>query len=153
MADFVSFKRTGMAEALATLQQLPAEVVSKRGGPVKASLAKGARKLRDYAQDNLKRVTDGTGLLEENVVAKRGKVASGEKYIVTTRRKSYVGRPKGGEATTRKTAQILEYGSVKQAAEPWLRPAGQQHAGEIIDLVTSDLTARVDRIVKKLAKG
>ena len=43
----VDVKLTGVAGVLKTLSSLPAEVVSKRGGPVKAALAKGARFLRD----------------------------------------------------------------------------------------------------------
>ena len=36
----VEFKLQGVDGVLATLQSLPAEVVSKRGGPVKAALRK-----------------------------------------------------------------------------------------------------------------
>lgn len=153
--DRVGLNVAGMDGVLDTLRRLPPEVVSKGGGPVKLSLAKGARILRDAAQANLAAVTDteeSTGLLEENVVAKRGKMTGGEKYIVTVRRKRYEGRTAKGAATTRKTAHLLEYGSKHQPATPWLRPAAVANAQRIVSTVTGDLVRRVNLIVKRLSK-
>ena len=69
----VDVKLTGVDGVLKTLSSLPAEVVSKRGGPVKAALAKGARFLRDRERDNLRAVLEpgdeSTGLLEQNIIA------------------------------------------------------------------------------------
>lgn len=150
----LELKIDGLDGVLKTLQSLPAEVVSKNGGPVKLSLAKGARMLRDAARDRVAQIVDpddSTGLLAENIVNRRGKMGSekGEKQVVTVRRKSYEGRD-GEVVTTRKTAQILEYGSKKQQATPWLRPAAEANASKIITIVSDDLVKRVDKIVKKL---
>ena len=163
MADAVELQLTGLNGVLDTLRQLPAEVVSKRGGPVKASLRKGALVLLREAKLNLARATndldaDGeessTGLLQKNLIASRGKAptsGNGERYLVRVRRKTYPDR-KGKPVTTLASANLLEYGSSQQPAEPWLRPAFQSKAEEAIRTVEKELVAGVDRIVKKLAR-
>jgi len=58
----------------------------------------------------------------------------------------------GKAVTTLKTAQLLEYGSSKQPAEPWIRPAFQSKAAEAIRTVETELVAAIDRIATKLMK-
>jgi len=148
----------GVDGVLATLRSLPPEVVSKRGGPVKLALAKGARELRDEAKKNLRAAIaingdDSSGLLEKNVIASRGKAPTfgkGERYLVRVKRKTYPDRS-GKPVTTRKTANLLEYGSSHQPATPWLRPAVQSKGQKIINTVTTDLVKRLDKVVQKLA--
>jgi hypothetical protein len=158
----VEMKLSGLNGVLATLQQLPPEVVSKRGGPVKAALRKGALVILREAALNLARAAgdleiDGrqysTGLLLKNLVATRGKAPSsgnGERYLVRVRRKSY--QRKGKPVTTLKTAHLLEYGSSQQHAEPWLRPAFHAKAPESIQTIESELVKGVDRVVRRLAQ-
>lgn len=156
----VEMKLTGVDGVLKTLQSLPPEIVSKRGGPVKLALAKGARIMRDQAQTNLRAAIAingevSTGLLEMNVIASRGKApfgGRGERYIVRVRRRTYPDR-KGRPVTTLKTAHLLEYGSSTQPATPWLRPAVQQRGAEVINVVTADLKRRVDLIVRQLEQA
>lgn len=152
-------KLQGLDGVLATLRSLPPEIVSKRGGPVKLALAKGARILRDEARQNLRAAIaqggdeQSTGLLEQNVVATRGKAphgGGGERYLVRVRRKTYPDRT-GKPVTTHKTAHLLEYGSLHQPATPWLRPAVLAKGEEVISVVTADLLRRIDLVVKKLA--
>lgn len=150
---------SGIDGILATLRSLPAEVVSKRGGPVKLALAKGARLLRDEAKKNLaaSMVTDddyqNTGLLLSNVISSRGKAprgGKGERYLVRVKRKTYP-KKSGETVTTLKTANLKEYGSSTQPATPWLRPAVQSKGQEVINVVVTDLKRRIDATVKKLA--
>ncbi|NYT59430.1 hypothetical protein H0A65_10915 [Alcaligenaceae bacterium] len=157
---------SGLNGVLETLQSLPAEIVSKRGGPVKLSLAKAARVIRDQAKVNLKAAIAlngdvSTGLLEKNVIVTRGKEpigTKGERYLVRVRRKAYDGdkigrRQKAGKrVTTQKTASLLEYGSSHQPATPWLRPAVKQKGKEAINVFTEDLNKRIDAVVRKLAQ-
>lgn len=157
----VTVKLEGLNGVLDTLRSLPPEVVSKRGGPVKFALRKGAVVLFKEAQKNLQtsiqnskdtEKKESTGLLLKNLVVTRGKEpigTKGERYLVRVRRKSY--QRKGQPVTTLKTAQILEYGSAKQTAEPWLRPAFAAKAEEAIKTVESELLKAIDRVVKKLA--
>lgn len=148
----------GLDGVLNLLRSLPPEVVSKRGGPVKSALAKGARFLRDRERESLEAVLepgeDSTGLLAKNIIASRGKApigGKGERYLVRIKRKMYPGR-KGEQVSTLKSAQIKEYGSVKQPARSFIRRTVIEHGAQTIDVVVTDLVARVDRVVKKLAQ-
>ena len=152
----------GLDGVLDTLRSLPSEVVSKRGGPVRAALRKGALVIHKQELANLQAVTanttdegvrESTGFLAKNVVVTRGKEPSGtkgERYLVRVRRKGYPDR-KGKAVSTLKTAQLLEYGSSKQRAEPWIRPAFLSRAQEAISTVERELLASIDRIVRKLS--
>jgi HK97 gp10 family phage protein len=152
----------GLDGVLALLKRLPPEVVSKRGGPVRAALRKGAVVILKQAQANLQQSVSNaadqeqaqsTGLLLKNLVVTRGKEPAdgkGERYLVRVRRKSY-GR-KGAQVTTLKTAQLLEYGSSQQPAEPWLRPAFSATARQAIATTETELLKSIDRIVRKLGK-
>ncbi len=155
---------SGMDGVLDTLKSLPPEVVSRRGGPVKLSLAKGARLIRDQAKQNVRAQVgdsdESTGLLEQNIIATRGKPpfgGKGERYLVRVRRKAYDGgkigkRQKAGKrVTTHKTAALMEYGSSHQPATPWLRPAVQQKGAQAINVITTDLQKRIDAATRKLA--
>lgn len=158
----VDLKLEGLTGVLDTLKSLPPEVVSRRGGPVKSALRKGARVIFKEAQQRLTVAVsnasdDGkrysTGLLLKNLVVTRGKQphdGKGERYLVRVRRKSYARN--GKAVTTLATANLLEYGSVKQQAEPWLRPAFQAKAEDAIKTTESELLRQIDRIVKKLAQ-
>lgn len=162
----VEMNLRGVDGVLQTLQSLPQEVVSKRGGPVKLALAKGARLIRDEAIKNVKASIaingdQSTGMLEKNIIASRGKApigGKGERYLVRVRRKAYdlakIGRREkaGKRVTTHKTASLLEYGSVHQPATPWLRPAVRNKGAEAINVITEDLKRRIDATVKKLAR-
>lgn len=152
---------TGLEGVLATLKSLPTELVSKRGGPVKSALRKAARVIHKQAMNNLERVTNNqtesgerlsTGLLKKNLIVSRGKPpygSKGERYLVRVRRKSYP--RKGKTVTTLATANLLEYGSSKQKAEPWLRPAFHMKAREAIYTAQTELLKQIDKVVKRLA--
>lgn len=161
MADFVELKLTGIDGVLETLKRLPPEVVSKRGGPVKSALRKGALVILKAEKAALQLATNNatdegkrysTGLLLANLIASRGKAPAsgkGERYLVRVRRKTY--NRKGKAVTTQKTAQLLEYGSSQQPAEPWIRPAFNANARGAIATIETELVKALDRVVKKLA--
>ena len=116
-----------------------------------------ANVIKKPAKQNLLTVTRGddtTGLLAKNLVVTRGKPpkdGNGERYLVRVRRKSYL--RKGAKVTTLKTAQLLEYGSSQQLAEPWLRPAFEQNAVKAIETTRDELLKAIDKIVNRLGKG
>lgn len=153
-----AFEIHGLNGVLATLHSLPKEVVSKRGGPVKLSLAKGARFLRDRAKENLHRSiaiggSRSTGELEKRVIASRGKApfgGKGERYLVRVKKTPYVNAD-GFKTNPLMTANLLEYGSSHQPATPWLRPAATANAGKVINIVVDDLKKKIDATVRKLA--
>ncbi len=149
----------GVDGVLKTLNSLPAEVVSKRGGPVKASLAKGARFLRDRYKEKLHaaiqggKTTRSTGGLEERVIASRGKKphgTKGERYLVRIKKRDYINAD-GVRTNPLMVANLLERGSSHQPATPFARPTALQHGEEAIRIVTEDLKQRVDKVVAKLA--
>lgn len=152
----------GLDGVLQTLQQLPPEVVSKRGGPVKAALRKGALVILREEALNLARATDSlaqiegesSGLLASSLIVSRGKPpfsGKGERMLVRVKRKTYPGRT-GRPVTTLQTANLLEYGSEKQPAEPWIRPAFAAKAQTAIRTVEAELLRGVDRVVQRLAR-
>ncbi|NIJ79606.1 hypothetical protein [Xanthomonas cannabis] len=155
----VEMKLQGIDGVLGVLQSLPAEVVSKRGGPVKLALAKGARALRDKARQNLQRSidirgSDSTGTTVKSVIASRGKAPTGtkgERQLVRVKKKAFI-NAHGKRTSTLMTANLLEYGSAHQPATPWLRPSVATHAPMVIDTITADLIAQIDKAVKRLAK-
>lgn len=149
------------------LRKLPAEVVSRRGGPVRSALRKGAVVIHKQELANLRLVIarassaseadrdkrTSTGLLAENLVITRGKPPSdgkGERFLVRVRRKVYP--RKGKSTTTLASAQLLEWGSSQQPAEPWIRPAFEGRAREAIQVVSDELLAAIERIGKRLLK-
>lgn len=159
------FDIKGLDGVLETLKSLPPEVVSRRGGLVRSALRKGAMVLVTQARSNFRRsvelpgatgITDTTGFTEKQITAKRRNPTGGirgEKYVVTV---NYVLHPSGNKFRKRPIrandiAFVLEAGSSKQAAAPWLRPAFDAKAREAIDTASSELVKNIDRIVKKLA--
>lgn len=160
-----SFRVEGLKGVLDTLQQLPPELVSKGGGPVRASLRKAALIIQKQAQANVQSIIDSpnaggmpsesTGLLLKNIVAQRIKPPGGqrgERFMVRVRKKKY---DAGGDWKPRTTAQIgalLEQGTATRAAMPWMRPAFESKKQEAVAVFERELPAAIDRIVKKLAK-
>ena len=158
----VEVKLEGLNGLLATLQQLPPEVVSKNGGPVKSALRKGALVILEQAKSNLRNVTKAaspeqqysTGHLLANLVAQRSRPprgVRGEAYKIRVRSKRAYAR-KGIAVTAWKAGYSLEYGTVKQKAEPWLRPAAQSRYQAAFYTIQNELIKGIDRVQKKLAR-
>lgn len=155
----------GLDGVLQTLESLPKEVVSKRGGPVLASLRKGARVLVKQSKDNFRAavamagqtgITDTTGFTEKQIVAKRRHPpvgTKGERIVVTVNPKPHPNGHKyrGRTIQANDIAFIMEAGGSKQPATPWLRPAFEAKREEALRAIERELVTRVDRIVKTLA--
>jgi HK97 gp10 family phage protein len=157
----VEVKLSGLDGVISTLSQLPAELVSRRGGPVLAALRKGAKVIDVQRRANLQAVTAhatdpekraSTGFLAKQLTVSRGKPpfgGNGERVLLRVKRKRYPGRSK---VSSVQVANLLEYGSSKQPAEPWIRPAFESRAREAIETTERELLAGIDRVVKKLAR-
>ena len=165
------FDVQGLSGMLKTLESLPAEIVSRRGGPIKLALKKAAYVIRDeeerrfLALVNQNKTNETTGLLKGSFIVKRGRYSidgKGEKYIVTVKRKVYsrslvsnikkLGSGKVDVTTTLKTAQLFEWGSSHQPPRKFILPSFHAKAGEAVEVFKSELGRRIDVIVKKLAK-
>lgn len=149
----------GLEGVLDTLKQLPPEIVSRRGGPVKSALRKAALVIRKEAQANVRKIvlepnvdglpSDSTGLLEKSIIASRNPrpVGANEQYLVRVKRKRYPGQPKVG---TQKVGYLLEYGTERRRAMPWIRPA-MSKAPQAVQVFTDEIKRGIARVVKKLA--
>lgn len=155
-----------LESVMAAMRQLPEEIVSKGGGPIKRSLRKGAAPILRAVQANLRAVlaeqkeandhggSDSTGLLLKSARITRGKPPrdqKGERYLVRFSRVRYPDR-KGKVVTTLKTGQILEYGSEKQRPRPYIRPAYLSRAEEALRIIERELVAEIERIARKLVR-
>ncbi len=153
----------GLKGVLDTLKQLPPEIVSKNGGPVRGALRKAALVLQREAVANLDKIIaepnqdgrqESTGLLKANVVTTRGRrnAFKGESYFVRVRRKVYPDA-KGKRISTQKVARLLEYGTARRAPLPWLRPAFATKKQEAVNVFTTDINKRLAAILKRLQRA
>ena len=165
------FDVKGASELVKRLEALPSELVSKRGGPVRLALRKAAMIIRDEESRRFRGLESGDpqnqGLLDRSIIARRARPpfgTFGEAYIVTFRRLIYIksiaariknlgGHKKIDEVTTRKTAQLFEWGSSHQPPRKFILPSFHAKAGEAMDMIISDLKRRIDIIDKKQSRG
>lgn len=151
----------GLDDVLAKLKALPPEIASKRGGPVKAALRKGAVVIQKAAQENVRRVTQNTEeagyastkTLEKAIVVRRDpnpqRSGANERYRVLISRKKYEGRDTKAVATGR----YLEIGTEHQKAEPWMTPAYMSAREKALSTVEQELIKGVNRAIAKVSKG
>lgn len=160
---------SGLDNVLATLNKLPKEVVSKRGGIVRQALFAGGRVLRKEASKNLLKATSsagkmgisyGTGLTAKNIVMRRKNMPNnekGERALLTVAYKPHPGydsRFRNKPIKFNDIAFMLEYGSSDQPAEPWLRPAFHAKKDEAMKKMQEDLAKKIDKLAKQyLSKG
>lgn len=164
-----SVRVVGLEGVLKTLRQLPPEMVSKNGGPVKAALRKAAQVLQAQAQENVQRIvdtpnigglpTESIGLLKRSIVVARGKQmpsgGKGEIQLVKIRRnQKYPAelQDKTGKLSAAKVGRLLEQGTERRSAMPWLRPAFDAKKGEAVSTFVVEINKRLARLVKKLAR-
>lgn len=160
----------GLEGVTKTLRELPAEVVSKNGGPVRAALRKGAVIIQKQAMANVQGIIDApnvdgkfvsTGLAKKSIRIKRVRPLNrqkGEAFIVSVKSQSYTGRRirrKGRKESELKTNDVLfmlEAGTERRRAMPWMRPAFESKKGEALQVFVTELPRAIDSAVKKLAK-
>lgn len=173
--DRVDVEISGIDGVLDMLKNLPADVVSKRGGPVKKALRKAAVIIQKEAQNNIRKIVlepnkDGkpsksTGSLEKAVTVGRGKYLGGtlgERYMVWLPRekKKYantrenVRKRRVGKTYTVESPQFygrfLEYGTSKMQKKPWLRPALMSKGDAAIAVARESLLAELEKITQKM---
>lgn len=137
MADF---QVQGLEGVLAALRALPPEVAGKNGGPVRAALFQGAKIIREEAKRLAPRKT---GKLVANVVMVRDRnpkqSGANERYQVGVRGKAFYGK-------------FHEFGTVKMAAKPFLRPAFETKKQEALEKIVATLKTGIDKAAAKVAK-
>lgn len=167
------FRIEGLAGVLKTLEELPAEIVSKAGGPVRQGLRAAMRMMAEEVRENLRRIirepncngqNKSTGLLLENirVGSFRLRGQNGEAQRVYIRKKRYPPRrvdtkprKEGGPkpVVTPQVARLLEYGNEKlNPPKPFLRPAFNQNKERAVNIFETELKRRIDLVQKRLAR-
>lgn len=156
----------GLDDVLRRLRALGPEA-SKRGGPVRAAVRKGAVVIANEAKANVRRIVAtpniggsdvSTGMLEKSIKPIRAKTPEryrGETYFVTVpKRARYAITPKTptgiGVATVGK---MLEYGTSKRKPMQWARPAFHAKKQEAVTVMTDELVKGIARLERKLAKS
>lgn len=157
----------GLEGVLDALRQLPPEMVSKAGGPVKLALKRAAEVILSESRANVRKIIDtpnadndnrSTGLLLLSLQAKRSRPTQnqrGEAYMVGIKRnqKYPAFRQAKGEVTT--AAQIgrqLEYGTEKRRPMPWLRPAFDAKKGQAVQMFSDELNRRTRAVIDRLER-
>lgn len=152
----------GVDDLLAKLKSLPPEIVSKRGGPVKSGLRKGAVVIQRAAQAKIRAIVQGpdkdgyvsTDTLAKSVAVRRdknpGRAGANERYrVIISRSKQFTYRDNLTKAIM--TARWLEYGNEKRPPTPWLTPAFFEARQDALDTTVKEIERGVERIVKKLS--
>ncbi len=154
----------GLEGVLDALRKLPAEIVSKAGGPVKAALKKSAEVVRDEAISNVVNLIltpnadgipyDGQYTLAKNIVATRGRMRGqkGERFTVRIRRVPYDVGSKAKPVSTPQVGRLLEYGSERVNPHPWLRPAFDSKKNEALQVFASEMNRRVKAVIDRLER-
>jgi HK97 gp10 family phage protein len=143
------------------LEKLPAELVSKRGGPVLAGLRRGGNVMRKAWREEIDR------LIAEPNIGKQY-IASGTYQksirVVRMRRPERVGANEAvrvtvpGNATypdgerVAMVAGVLEAGTEHMEAKAPMRKAFDARKGEVLQAVISGMDAGIQRAIKKLDK-
>ena len=153
----------GLEGVLKTLKELPSEMVSKRGGPVRTSLREASLLLVNQAKANVDWIvatpnkggypTKSLGLLRDNIITARdSKMEKGERYYVRIRRGLRYPPERGYNVSVFFVGRMLERGTEHRRPMPWLRPAFDAKKHEVLDLFTKRIRSRLDRLVKRVAR-
>lgn len=170
MADILKVEIRGLTGVLDALKSLPPEIVSKRGGPVRASLRAAGKPLLDEAKRNVQRIIntpnkDGrfvsTGLALSSLIIKRGRVRgqNGEAVYVTVRRGQNYGdkmlKRKGRRTESLRANDVLymlEHGTETRPPMPWSRPAFDAKKQAALDTFNAEMKKRTTAAIKKAEK-
>lgn len=151
----------GLAELAETLKALPAEIASKRGGPLARALRKAADVFRDDARERAPErdttVGDETfppGRLKRAIVTRRDPRPKDvtERMLVTVRNGRSRTDPRGAFYW-----KFVEFGTIgkqspDQEAQPFMRPAFDSNATQAIDTFKQEFAEQVNKAAKKAAK-
>lgn len=161
----VLFSVTGLDGVIEALHALPAEVVSKKGGPVRVAVFKAAKHVRDVEIEEFDRAIAknkdknlSTGLVRKNIVSRRSRwllSGKGERYVVKIQKKFYPRNDNtqtGSKPTTLKSVHLMEYGSEKQDPNPFILPAFRRSQSEAFTIMVNELDIGIAKIVRKLNK-
>lgn len=151
----------GLDGILDTLKSLPPEIVSKGGGPVRASLRTSGVVFQKAYQENIRAIVDepnkdgstpdNSETLEKAVIVSRRKPPPGFKgEIFSVRVKRGAKAPNG--QTANKYGGVMEFGYEGVPAKAPMRRAYESKKGEALDTFVSEMRRRTDAAIKKARK-
>jgi HK97 gp10 family phage protein len=150
----------GLDGLLDRLKALPKEISGKAGGPVKLALKRGAELIAEESKRTLQAsinapnadgtIAESTGLLKKSIQVKRStKPPRGVAEKVSVRVKR--GKTPDGTSVTA-YGKYMEFGTAKQRALPWLRPAFENKKEAALDVVVSALRKAIEKSERKVLK-
>lgn len=154
MADF-EMKLQGVDPILGKMRTLKREIRLK---PARSALGQAAKVIRLQAQQNALQVNDpDTGrTIADNIVQRfRGKYhrRTGDLMISvgvgTEKGPIPKGNPDTGPKGNTPHWHLLELGTEKMPAQPFLRPAAESAGGRALNVFAGALSKALDRLVKK----
>lgn len=165
MADEQSVHIVGLDGVLRSLRALPNEITSKRGGPARAALRKGANLIRNEARANVRRIVAdpniGGGDKSTGRLARSISIVLGSKRARADGERMFVMIPKSRRYPIDKrtptgipvavVGKMLEYGTSKMRPHKWMGPAFHSKKGEAVTVIASELRKGIDLAVAKLA--
>lgn len=156
----------GLKELGERLRALPKEISGKSGGPLLAALRKMGREIQAEAKE---RVHVDTGTLRENIIVTRARdpkaLGGTEAVHVTVRYKAKAYKDSKGNRKQGRVgeeykdygplfyARFLEFGTEHAPAYPFMRPAFESKKAELPEMFKTELSAAIDRAVRKLNRG
>lgn len=157
MADGVEFSLIGLDGLLRKLEAVQKDT-KRRGG--RAALRKAARLVEEAARQGAKRLDDAkTGrAIADNVATRwngrRFKQTGDLAFRVGVLKGAVLkdgGDPSAGAPTPH--WRLLEFGTEKMPAQPFMRPALEQNIGAVIDTFASEFEKALDRAIKRANAG
>lgn len=162
----------GLAEVVARLKALPAELVGNGGGPVRKALAKAARIVRDEARARAPYDEEGIGKhLRDQIVMKRDPNPraidnAAERYIVAVKFKA---KKYANTRKNRRKGRVgqkyqnfgdfhywipLEFGSSKIPAGKYsfMRPAFEATKDSLSGVVRDELSSAIAQVVRRMQR-
>lgn len=147
----VSFEVTGFKELEKELEQL-SKAAGK--GVLRRSMVKAAKPLADIAQSRAPKLT---GKLEQSIIVGarlNGRQTALHRRMFRDDRSSvelFVGPSylRGGGG---RHGHLLEFGTVNQPPQPFMRPAWDQDKNAMLDRLSKELWAELEKAVKRAAR-
>jgi len=128
-----SFEIRGTRELKRTLNNL-ADQVSRRA--IRGALTAGAKPIRKSARAN---VRVRTKELRKNIKTRSAKFGTGSVVVLV-----------GPTGLPKSRAHFEEFGTIKEAAHPFMRPAWDSQKEIALRIITREMETRVLKIAKKI---
>lgn len=154
MADEIKFSITGVDELVKKIKAMPSEV---RGKPGRRALGKAANIVTKAARQNAERVDDPeTGRRIRDNIGRRFRGRhfrrTGELMIsigvLTKRGRIPTGNPDEGAKGNTPHWHLVELGTERASAQPFLRPALQENINPVINKFADELGKELDKIAE-----